>query len=131
MKPLQTVGKRKRAIARATLNEGKGRIIINSVLLDNYTPELYKNKIQEAILIAGETAGKVDIDVTVLGGGISSQADAARVAISQALAQYNKKLHKTFLDYDRTMMVSDIRRKEAAKPNRHGQARAKRQKSYR
>ncbi|MBI4919608.1 30S ribosomal protein S9, partial [archaeon] len=82
-------------------------------------------------LIAGESASKVDIDVIVLGGGISSQADAARVAISQALSQHNKKLHKLFLDYDRTMLVADIRRKESAKPNRHGQARAKRQKSYR
>ncbi|MBI4918585.1 30S ribosomal protein S9, partial [archaeon] len=41
MKPIQTVGKRKRAIARATLNEGSGRIIVNSVLIQNYTPELY------------------------------------------------------------------------------------------
>ncbi|PIN81163.1 30S ribosomal protein S9 [Candidatus Woesearchaeota archaeon CG10_big_fil_rev_8_21_14_0_10_30_7] len=131
MKNIQGTGIRKRAVARATLKEGKGIIRINSTLIDNYTPALYRDKIKEPLQIAEDTASKVNINVNVFGGGISSQADAARIAISKALEQYNKKLHKDFLEYDRTLLVADIRRKEPSKPNRHGQARSKRQKSYR
>jgi len=88
-------------------------------------------KIKEPLLIAGEIANKVDIEVTVNGGGVSSQAEAARLAIARCLINYSKKLEKVFLNYDRHLIVADVRRKEASKPNRHGQARAKRQKSYR
>jgi len=129
-KIINTQGKRKRATARASLREGKGRIRINNVLLDAYEPKLARLKIREPLIIAGET-GNVDIDVTVVGGGQSSQADAVRLAIAKALAVYNKKLEKVFLEYDRHMMVADVRRKETHKPKRHGKARAKVQKSYR
>ena len=52
---------------------------------------------------------------------------------AKALVEYSKnsKLKEQFLEYDRNLLVADVRRKEPAKPNRHGQARAKRQKSYR
>ncbi len=51
----------------------------------------------------------------------------------KALIDYTKseRLKETFLKYDRNLLVADVRRKEPSKPNRHGQARAKRQKSYR
>ena len=62
---------------------------------------------------------------------IKGQADAVRLAIGRALVQYNAGLRQTLLDYDRQLLVADIRRKESAKPNSHGQARAKVQKSYR
>ena len=67
------------------------------------------------------------------GGGISSQTDACRLVIAKSLVEYTKseRLKETFLKYDRTMLVADVRRKEPSKPNRHGKARAKRQKSYR
>lgn len=131
MKKIHEVGTRKKAIARATLKEGKGIIRINSKLLENLTPELYRNKIKEPLLIAEDVAKNVNINVKVFGGGVSAQADAVRVAIAKALAQYSKKLQKQFLSYDRTLLVPDVRRKETAKPNRHGKARSKRQKSYR
>ena len=71
--------------------------------------------------------------MNVFGGGISSQADASRLAIAKGLVEFSKndKLKEDFLNYDRNLLVADVRRKESAKPNRHGQARAKRQKSYR
>ena len=77
--------------------------------------------------------GIFDIDIDVTGGGISSQAEASRLAIAKAMVEYGKgeKLKEIFLGYDRNLLVADVRRKEAAKPNRHGQARAKVQKSYR
>ena len=124
-------GKRKRAIARAALKPGTGKIRINKRLLDTINPKLARLKIKEPLILAGEIAQNVDIDVRVSGGGIMSQADASRLAIGKSLVKHNKKLEKVFLDYDRQLLVADVRRKEPSKPNRHGQARSKRQKSYR
>ena len=133
IKVINTSGKRKRAIARATLKGGTGKIRINRTLLDVYKPKLYRLKIREPLILAAEIANEVDIDVNVMGGGINSQADASRLAIAKALVEYTKseKLKNEFLNYDRNLLVADVRRKESAKPNRHGQARAKVQKSYR
>ncbi|MBI2207947.1 30S ribosomal protein S9 [Candidatus Woesearchaeota archaeon] len=133
MKAILTSGKRKKAIARATIKSGNGIIKINNLLLDFYEPELYRLKLREPLIIAGDVADKVDIRVKVSGGGMSSQADASRLAIAKSLSEYSKnnKLREQFLEYDRNLLVADIRHKEPAKPNRHGQARSKRQKSYR
>ncbi len=131
VKIINSSGKRKKAIARATLKPGKGTVKINNQLLDTYQPEIYKMRIQEPLILAGDDAGKFDIIVNIHGGGIASQADAARLAIGRALVKQSKKLEKVFLNYDRQLLVADVRRKEVRKPNRHGKARAKRQKSYR
>lgn len=131
MKVIISSGKRKTSIARATLKPGKGVVRINKTLLAQYHPQMLQQKIQEPLLIAGNVAGKVDIKVNVTGGGIASQAEAARLAISRALVQFDKSLEKDLLAYDRHLLVADIRRKETHKPNRRGRARAKRQKSYR
>ena len=133
MKAIQESGKRKRAIARASVSAGTGVVRVNRTLLQNYTPQLYQMKIREPLLLAGDAASKVNIDVKVVGGGISSQADAARLAIAKSLVAFNKgtKLRELFLQYDRNLLVADVRRKEVKKPNRHGKARSKVQKSYR
>ena len=85
---------------------------------------------QEPLILAGDLAKKVDITVRISGGGINGQADACRLAIARALVQFDEKLKKTFNDYDRLLLVADVRRKEVCKPN-DSKARAKRQKSYR
>jgi len=131
MKKIVTSGRRKQSVAKAVLHEGKGRITINSLNLNVYTPELAKLKIMEPLMLASEISSKVDIDVDVSGGGFINQADAVRLAIARALMQYSPKLKETFLNYDRHLLVADIRVKEASKPNHHGQARAKTQTSYR
>lgn len=130
-KVIHTAGKRKSAIARATLKPGKGRVRINSTLLDVYGSKLSRMKMQEPLIMAGDAANNVDIEVKAAGGGATTQADAARLAIGRALVKFDKKLEKTFLNYDRTLLVADVRRKETHKPNRRGKARAKVQKSYR
>ncbi len=133
MKIIHMSGKRKRAIARATLKSGKGDIKINNQMLESFEPKFVRMKIMEPLILAGDLAKKVDINVNVAGGGIISQAEAVRLAIARALVEYSKSssLKDSFLKYDRHLLVADTRRKEASKPNRHGQARAKRQKSYR
>jgi len=124
-------GKRKTAIARASLTKGKGEVKINNVPVDMYHPKLYRLRIKEPLILAQDTVDKLDIKVTVKGGGAMGQADAARLAIARALSKYNPKLETVFLDYDRQLLVADVRRKEPSKPNRHGSARSKKQKSYR
>ena len=124
-------GKRKRSIARATLKPGKGIVRINGILLDVYEPKLARLKIMEGLILAGSILKKVDIDVVVKGGGVNSQAEAARTAISKALVEFEPKLKEKFLEYDRSFLVNDVRYKETKKPGTHGRARAKRQKSYR
>lgn len=124
-------GKRKTAIARATLTPGSGVIKINNLSLAYYGTPMLRERILEPIKLAGSVASKVDIHVNVFGGGSTGQADAIRLAIGRALAAYEPKLKGVFLDYDRQLLVADVRRKEPAKPNSHGKARAKRQKSYR
>lgn len=131
MKNIVTSGKRKCAIARATLTQGNGIIRINSKLLETYSPEMHKLKIQEPLLIAGDISKKVDINVSVIGGGPRSQTESVRLAIARALAAFDKKLTQTFTTYDRQLLVADVRRKETRKPNSHGKARSKRQTSYR
>jgi len=129
-KAIQAVGKRKTAVARATLLPGTGIIRINKRLLKTLKPQMFVDMINEPLMLAEDTATKVDINVTVSGGGVQGQAEAARSAVARALAEFNKKLKKTFLDYDRHLIVWDIRTRETRKPN-DSRARAARQKSYR
>ena len=133
MKNIHTSGKRKSAMCRAVVKQGTGIVRLNSVPIDLVEPRMSRLKLMEPLILAGDVAGKVNIDVSVIGGGISSQAEASRLAIAKALLVYTKndKLKEVFLNYDRNLLVADVRRKEPSKPNRHGQARSKVQKSYR
>ncbi|MBI2125013.1 30S ribosomal protein S9 [Candidatus Woesearchaeota archaeon] len=123
-------GKRKQAIARATLKPGNGKVTVNGLYLHNYGTELLRMRIAEPLTLAGEDAQKVNFEVHVSGGGVNGQADAIRLAMARALVQYDVKLKKTFDEYDRLLLVADVRRKETRKPN-DSRARAARQKSYR
>jgi small subunit ribosomal protein S9 len=129
---LNTSGKRKTAVARAVIAEGSGKIRVNSVPIEAYVPELAKLKIMEPVTLAPELFAKVDITVSVQGGGIMGQAEATRTAIAKAIVEFFKDetLEKAFKQYDRSLLISDIRRKLPKKPLGRG-ARKKRQKSYR
>ena len=126
-------GKRKSAIARAVVRTGTGKVTVNNKMLDYYEPQMAKMKLQEPLLLAGDNASKVDVNVEVRGGGIMGQAEAARLAMAKGMVEFlkDKKLEKADLDYDRHLLVADVRRKEVRQPNRHGKARAATQKSYR
>lgn len=125
-------GKRKSAVARVTLKAGNGRVRINKHPVEIHEPYLARDKITEPLLLAGEKAEGVDIDVVIEGGGVMGQADAARTAIAKGLVDFtgDDELKQLYLAYDRTLLVSDPRRKLPKKPLGRG-ARAKRQKSYR
>jgi small subunit ribosomal protein S9 len=132
MKVVVASGKRKSAVARASVRKGKGLVRINSVPVEIYEPSLARTKIMEPLTLAGEKSAKVDIDVNVEGGGVMGQATASRTAIAKGLVQFleDQDLEAMFMRYDRSLLVSDARRKLPKKPLGRG-ARKKRQKSYR
>ncbi|UCC58801.1 MAG: 30S ribosomal protein S9 [Candidatus Bathyarchaeum sp.] len=132
-KVLVLSGKRKTAIARATVRFGKGRVRINNVPLEIFEPKLARDKILEPLLLIDEKAWKqLDINVKVSGGGFMGQAEAARMAIAKGLLKWTKstRLRTALRDYDRTMIAGDPRRSEPKKFGGPG-ARARDQKSYR
>ena len=112
------LGKRKKAVAKACIKPGTGKIRINSVQLDFIQPRYRQMRIKEALIIAGESAKKFDVNVNVKGGGVWGQADAARTAIANALAYQDDSIRQADIDYDRTLLISDVRRTEPHKPSR-------------
>lgn len=127
-----TTGKRKTSKARVVVSEGKGRIRINNTPIHLYKPDLAREKVMESLWLAGEAADNIDIKVKVHGGGYMSQAEAVRMGIAQGLVRWtkSKRLRNTYVEYDRTMLAGDGRRKESKKFGGPG-ARARKQKSYR
>ncbi len=111
-------GTRKRAVARVTARPGTGQIIVNKKPLDIFEPEISRMMIMEPLDIAGDTAKKYDFIVNVKGGGITGQASAVRQAIAKILVSHDKSLKKKFIDYDRSLLIADIRRTEPHKPSR-------------
>ncbi|MFW9928765.1 MAG: 30S ribosomal protein S9 [Candidatus Thorarchaeota archaeon] len=132
-KTVNTSGKRKTAIARASVKEGNGRVFINRVPLEVIEPIMIRYKMQEPLLFVDDEIKKsIDFFIDVKGGGIMSQADAVRISIARGLVEWTEssELRETFNEYERHMLVGDSRRKETKKYGGFG-ARAKYTKSYR
>jgi small subunit ribosomal protein S9 len=132
-KVLVISGKRKTATARAVVKQGVGRVRINLTPIEIYEPAIAREKIMEPLLQAGgDVWRQVDLNVQTSGGGFMGQAEAARMAVANALLKWTKSSHlrTVFNEYDRTMIVGDSRAKETKKFGGAG-ARAKGQKSYR
>jgi small subunit ribosomal protein S9 len=127
-----STGKRKEAVARATLRKGSGQVRINDRPLEIHEPELARLKIQEPLLMIGDKRRGLDIRVRIEGGGVMGQAAAARTALARGLVTWLKDeaLRETFKKYDRSLLVNDPRRKLPKRPQGRG-ARKRRQKSYR
>ena len=131
-KVINTSGKRKTAIARATLVKGNGKIRINSVPLEIYGTELVRLKISEPLLLAPGALQGIDVSIDVQGGGVMGQAEAVRTALARGILKWHNdpQIKDVYLGYDRTLLVNDSRQKETKKPHGRG-ARKKFQKSYR
>jgi small subunit ribosomal protein S9 len=124
--------KKKRAVARATIKRGTGKIKVNRRLLELTSPNTVYKMINEPLEMAEELRREVDISVNVKGGGFMSQAVAVRAAIAKALLEFrsNQKLKEAFIKRDKLMLVDDPRRVESKKPL-GPKARKKKQKSKR
>jgi len=128
-----TSGKKKTAVARATISEGEGRVRINAQPVELTEPELAQLKMLEPFRLAdADLRDDVDVDVDVEGGGVMGQADAARTAIARGLVQHTNdaELRDAFMEFDRSLLVNDVRQSESKKWGGPG-ARARYQKSYR
>lgn len=132
-KTLVVSGKRKTAFSRAVVRTGVGRVYINKVPVEIYEPEIAREKMMEPLIQAGDEVWKeLDLDVKTSGGGYMGQAEAARMAISNAILKWTKSSHlrSVYSEYDRTMIAGDSRKKEPKKFGGSG-ARSRDQKSYR
>lgn len=127
-------GKRKTSIARAVITPGEGRVWVNNTPLEVYPIEMAREKIAEPLKLIGNLASKVDIRISVRGGGVMSQAEACRIAIARGIVEYfseiRDELKKLIKEYDRYALSGDPRRTE---PEKWGRISARRrwQKSYR
>lgn len=117
MEVINAIGRRKAAVARAYVNDGKGQIIINGREYKEYFP----NEILQYVVLQPlnllNVADKYDIKVTLDGGGFKGQAEAVRLAISRALVKIdaeNKPKLKAegFLTRD----PREVERKKPGKP---------------
>ena len=132
MKVVVASGKRKSAVARATVRKGRGIVRVNNMPIDIFEPHLARVMIMEPLILAGDRSTKVDVEVNVQGGGVIGQAGASRTAIAKGLVQFleDDELQALYTKYDRSLLVSDPRRKLPKNPQGRG-ARKKHQKSYR
>ena len=90
MEIIHKIGRRKTAVARVYLSEGKGEVTINDRKLDNYfTTDTLKYKVLQPLSLT-ENVSNYDIKAKVFGGGITGQAEAIRLAISRALVEINE-----------------------------------------
>ena len=85
METIHKIGRRKTAIARVYLTEGKGEITVNKKPLAVYfAPATLQYKVNQPFALT-DTAGQYNLSATVIGGGPNGQAEAVRLAISRAL----------------------------------------------
>ena len=132
-KKIVVSGKRKTAVAKATIEVGNGVVTFNRKPL-SFLSELQKLEISEPLILAKDFLGdlKFDISLNVKGGGMACQVEAGRLAIAKAIVKFvgDENLKNAFLAYDRNMLIADTRRKEDCKPG-DSKARAMRQTSFR
>ncbi len=115
-------GKRRKAVARASIKPGKGIVTLNSTPVDMIENRTVHLLINEPLMLVGDAWKKFNIKVTSKGGGIIGQAQAARQAIAKSLAEMlGPDARKAFMDYDRNMLAYDPRRTEPHKSPRSSQ----------
>jgi len=90
MERIHKIGRRKTAVARIYVTEGKGTITINKRELKNYFPTAtLQYKVLQPLSLT-ENTSNFDVNVNVFGGGITGQAEAIRLAISRALCEIDE-----------------------------------------
>jgi small subunit ribosomal protein S9 len=118
MEVINTLGRRKSAVARIYLKEGKGKITINRRELQEYFPLQQLQYLVQQPLNLAEVIDKYDITVNLQGGGIKGQAEALRLAIARAMVIV-KPESKDILKSNR-LLTRDPREVERKKPGQPG-----------
>lgn len=113
---IQTVGRRKRAVARVMLRPGTGEWIVNGRSMQDYFPRpTHQIRIEEPLKLTG-LEGTFDVKVRVHGGGLTGQSDAVRMGLSRALLVHDEELRPTLRA--KGMLTRDARQVERKKPGR-------------
>ena len=87
MEVINALGRRKAAVARVYLSEGKGNYTINKREVDNFFPTKTLQYVAKQPLELLELLGKYDVKVNIFGGGVKGQAEAVRLGLSRALLE--------------------------------------------
>ncbi|MGH9272015.1 MAG: 30S ribosomal protein S9 [Ilumatobacteraceae bacterium] len=109
----QTTGRRKEAIARARLRPGTGVMTINGRPFESYfTTPAHRMEAMEPLRVA-EATERFDVDASIIGGGVSGQAGALRMALARSLAELDPELRATLKKAG--LLTRDARKKESKK----------------
>ena len=114
MEAINTVGRRKAAVARIYVNEGKGQITVNQKDFKEYFPEERLQYVVEQPIKIAEVEGKYDIKVNLDGGGFKGQAEALRLAIARALIKIDPEMKPALKSNG--LLTRDPREVERKKP---------------
>ena len=113
---IQTVGRRKRSVARVLLRPGKGQWSVNGRSMEEYFPRpTHQIRVVEPLKVVG-LDGSFDIMIRVRGGGLTGQSDAVRMGLSRALVVHDEEFRAPLRE--RGMLTRDARKVERKKPGR-------------
>jgi len=114
MEVVNTLGRRKTAVARAYVQKGSGEIVVNNKDYKTYfTTSVLQGKVMQAFA-ATKTLGEFDVKINVKGGGVTGQAEAVRLAIARALVEMDA-AHKPLLKAE-DLMTRNPKMVERKKP---------------
>ena len=114
MATIHKIGRRKTAVARVYLKEGKGTITVNKRELENYFPTgTLQYKVKQPLTLTNNES-TYDITVNVFGGGNTGQAEAIRLGISRALCEINAEFRPLLKPHG--LLTRDARMVERKKP---------------
>ena len=118
MEVVNTVGRRKAAVARVFVKPGKGQITVNRKSLEDYFPlEILQYEVKQPLMVT-ETMGSYDVTINLDGGGIKGQAEAARMGIARALCEVNAEYRPVLKKNG--FLTRDPREVERKKPGQPG-----------
>ena len=116
METIIAVGRRKSAVARIYMSEGKGNITVNSKDYKSYFPIIqFQNVVEQPMKVAGMDA-KYDVKANLDGGGVKGQAEALRLAIARAILQIDQEQRAPLKSNG--LLRRDPRKVERKKPGR-------------
>mgnify|MGYP003468841766 CR=1 FL=1 len=119
MEVVNTVGRRKAAVARVFVKPGNGQITINHRALDVYFPlNILQYEVKQPLLVTN-TLEQYDVTINLDGGGIKGQAEAARMGIARALCQIDAEQYRSILKKN-GFLTRDSREVERKKPGQPG-----------
>ncbi|MBQ4499609.1 MAG: 30S ribosomal protein S9 [Alistipes sp.] len=118
MEVVNTVGRRKAAVARVFVKPGNGKITINHKELEVYFPlNILQYEVKQPLLVTN-TLENYDVTINLVGGGIKGQAEAARMGIARALCQIDAEYRPVLKKNG--FLMRDSREVERKKPGQPG-----------